>query len=81
MPLTLQNVDLTATSPSNMTHGMSRSRRSSLSSVTSEASSLFPIYESGLNQNFLQVCGTTTLQLIMLCNVPLTHLHWLIYYQ
>ncbi|KAK6635090.1 hypothetical protein RUM44_000339 [Polyplax serrata] len=54
MPLTLQNVDLTATSPSNMTHGMSRSRRSSLSSVTSEASSLFPIYESGLNQNFLQ---------------------------
>ncbi|EEB19471.1 conserved hypothetical protein [Pediculus humanus corporis] len=53
MQLTLQNVDLTATSPSNMTHGVSRSRRSSLSSVTSEPP-LFPIYESGLNQNFLQ---------------------------
>ncbi|KAL0277206.1 UNVERIFIED_CONTAM: hypothetical protein PYX00_004568 [Menopon gallinae] len=50
--LPLHSIDLTATSPSNMTQ--TRSRRSSLSSVTSEASSLFPIYENPSGQNYFQ---------------------------
>lgn len=47
-----QNVDLMSPSPNRA----EISRRSSVSSVTSDASSLFPMYESSPNLYHLQVC-------------------------